>query len=180
MIFSPRSMKPIYNIEIIIKAFYLLKNKNNNVRLMLINDFQETEYSKKLIKLIRTLGLEKECIILSKLDYREMIETYSKADLIISIPTTDGTPNTVLEAMFMRKPVITGPYKLDENIFGNVFSIARLSDLELVKAIEKVMALNDNYLSEILENNRNKVISYANLNKSIAEINELYLSNLWN
>jgi len=173
VLFSPRSMKPIYNIDIIIDAFCLFNKKNNSI-LYIINDLPNSDYSKKILNKINELNIEDKCVILPKLNFNKMIHHFSLSDIVISIPTTDGTPNSVLEAMFMEKPIIIGPYKLDSDIFGALFQLEKLNSNMLCDKIEEIVGLETARLNELLEGNKQKVSLFADIEKSVIELNELY------
>jgi glycosyltransferase involved in cell wall biosynthesis len=105
LIFSPRAITPIYNIDIIIDSIAELKNAGYEVKCMFSFAFGD-EYSQRLLAQSKKLGLENNIIWLGSLTYKEMAEYYNGADLVVSVPSSDSSPKSVYEAMFCGKPVI--------------------------------------------------------------------------
>lgn len=107
IILSPRAMKPIYNIDVIIEtipavratlpaAIYLLRDYN-----------RDPVYKTALERKIQETGAQDAVRWIGRVEPWERIaEIYRLADLVISIASSDGTPGSVLEAMACGVPVI--------------------------------------------------------------------------
>jgi glycosyltransferase involved in cell wall biosynthesis len=52
------------------------------------------------------LGLSDRIVIVPKVAHDEMADIYRLADLVVSVPFTDGTPVTLLEALSTGRPVV--------------------------------------------------------------------------
>ncbi len=74
----------------------------------------------------------------------------------------------------MEKPIIIGPYKLDSDIFGALFQLEKLNSNMLCDKIEEIVGLETARLNELLEGNKQKVSLFADIEKSVIELNELY------
>jgi len=105
LIFSPRAITPIYNIDVIIYSLGELKSTGYNFKCMFSFAFGD-EYSKQLCIQSQKSGLENNIIWLGSLTYQEMAEHYNAADIVLSVPSSDSSPKSVYEAMFCGKPVI--------------------------------------------------------------------------
>jgi glycosyltransferase involved in cell wall biosynthesis len=173
IIFSPRSMMPIYNIDIIVNAFSLVIKKHSNIKLVIINDVPNEEYATTIVNLIAKLGIKENCIVTNKLSKKEMIRWYVNADLVVSIPKTDGSPNSVLEAMLAKKSLIMGDYDYDSQLFLNIPKLKANTKEGLFVKMDEL--LNKPILPEILEKNYNLVIQLANLKNSTEKIDQLYM-----
>ncbi len=106
IIFSPRQIAPIYNIETIIKAFAELLKKESNI--ILIQKYYKTT-TERLIQLkeyAKNLGIGNKIRWIGTIPYRNMPLLYSIADIVVSIPFSDSTPMSILEAMACGKPII--------------------------------------------------------------------------
>ncbi len=110
IIFSPRYIRAIYQIKQIIKAFNLLvknEDKFGPFRLILggAKD-NDPEYFQEVINLINKLKLKSKISFTGRLDEYEWNAVFLISDVIVSYPTNDGLPATVLEAMYLRVPLI--------------------------------------------------------------------------
>ena len=105
LIFSPRAIDPIYNIDVIINSIAQLVRLGYKIKCMFSFAFGD-QYSEKLKSLVQQLDIEPNIIWLGYLTYESMADHYNAADIIISVPRSDSSPKSVYEAMFCSKPVI--------------------------------------------------------------------------
>ena len=105
LIFSPRSIAAIYNIDIIIQAIAVLSKRNIRVRCMFTYAFGD-EYYLGLKRLAEMLGIQDQLIWLGFVNEYEMAELYNASNLVVSVPSSDSSPKSVYEAIFCNKPVI--------------------------------------------------------------------------
>ncbi|MFK5948485.1 MAG: glycosyltransferase family 4 protein [Methylococcales bacterium] len=176
VIFSPRSMMPIYNIDIIIYAFNDVLKTYYNTKLVIINDVPNEPYADKMLALILKLGLSEKCIVTSKLSKQEMASWYIKSDIVVSIPKTDGSPNSVLEAMLAKKSVIMGDYAYDPQLFSGIPKLNANTKEELTSRI--IELIKNPFSDKELNSNYRRVVQIANVENSTKEVEQLYLAML--
>jgi L-malate glycosyltransferase len=95
-IYSNRLHEPLYRIDQIIRHFYEFKKMNPNWILKIGAEGSETENLKALA---RDLGIENKVQFLGWLNHEKNKKEYAKASIYISIPESDGTSVSLLEAM---------------------------------------------------------------------------------
>ena len=96
IIYSNRLHNSLYNIEKVINAFYQFSKNHTEWKLVIGAIGQETEMLKEQVK---HLGLEKRVEFIGWVD-REINEMmYLKAKIFISIPSSDATAISLLEAI---------------------------------------------------------------------------------
>jgi len=132
-IFSPRFFLPIYNIKNIILAINKLPNElQSKIHLQLVKGTKvDAEYEKTILAL-----LDKVKFKYSIADYynqEELIRTYKKSDLIIMIPKSDGTPNSALETMICKKPLIISDLNYQSPLFEKTSLAANPLNVDDVK-----------------------------------------------
>jgi len=93
IIFSNRALKDFYNIDKIIKWF---ARQDSDYRLIIANDGVERE---NLESLTKKLALESRVQFVGYLSSTEQEEYYRKATYYVSIPSSDATSVSLLEAM---------------------------------------------------------------------------------
>jgi len=93
MVFSNRALKDFYNIDKILKWFAV---QPKEYRLVIANDGVERD---KLENMVKKLSLEERVSFVGFVDSEEMKGYYEKAQYYVSIPDSDGTAVSLLEAM---------------------------------------------------------------------------------
>lgn len=176
IIFSNRLHKTLYNIDKIILGFnqFIKQNPNSNYKLVIAADGIETNNLKQLVE---KLEISNCVTFLGMIGYNELVTWYAKAKIFISIPNTDGTSMSLLEAMSY------GCYPILSNIPANLEWV--IDDLngricqnstQLVNDIHQAIGFTSdpNKLDDIIKFNhdliKQKGVFRNNLNKFI----ELY------
>jgi glycosyltransferase involved in cell wall biosynthesis len=104
-VFSPRYIRPVYDVELQIEALRLLPNSVLNEYYFVFIYGPNTDYYVTMKqKLANLKGLN--YIILDRISQMEMWTCYKYAALTFMVPHSDGTPNTALEAMAAGCPLI--------------------------------------------------------------------------
>ena len=96
LFFSNRALEPNYNIDSIIKMFYNLYKLDNDLKLVIAHNGTQKEY---LMGLVESFGLSKNVDFVGYLSAQEMADYYRRSRYFISIPTSDATSVSLLEAM---------------------------------------------------------------------------------
>ena len=99
ILFSPRLCQPLYNIDKIIES-YLVFEKQCPDSLLLISEFMaDARYLRLLKKKVVSSGLDQKILFLGAIAWNDMIGYYKVSDSVVSIPDSDGFPQTIIEAM---------------------------------------------------------------------------------
>ena len=178
IIFSPRSMKPIYNIDVIVEAFsHLKKNKlTKNYTLKIIDDTPNSNYGNKVRSLVKSLELESSVQILPRLSQNQMVQNYYEANLVISIPSSDGTPISAIETMLMKRPLLMGNIGYDSDLFNEdtVWMTENLSPEHVAKKLFEIISLDPSNKKNKLQEAYDTAIEKGGLQNSIKEIVKIY------
>lgn len=95
-ILSNRRLEKIYNIDIIIKGFKKAVDVNKNLRLNIAADGSEINSLKKLVK---ELDIIDKVNFIGKYNFNGLCLLLEENDIFISIPESDSTSVSLLEAM---------------------------------------------------------------------------------
>lgn len=125
LIFSPRALTELYNIDVIIKSLALLRDAGYKIKCMFSYAFGG-EYLRKLKNMVKELSLEGNVIWLGYLEYHEMAEHYNAADIVVSVPSSDSSPKSVYEAMFCKKPVIVSDLEWSYELLSDCKCLLRV------------------------------------------------------
>ena len=178
LIFSPRFMSPIYNIEMQIDAISLLDKKiiENYVFVFIRGKQFDENYYRRQIEKLNTLKdeINLKFIIIDYLNQLEIWMMMKKASLCIMTPTSDGTPNSALEAMAAKCPLIVSNLNYDKELFENTcYKLNTFEIDELKTTIEKAIF---NLNSDIISNAFNAVNKFGNRNLEMIKLEKLYES----
>ena len=115
VIFSVRNFTPLYNQETVVAAFDQLHRLRPDAYLLMKNYRGDPEYVTNIKNEINTRGLDNHCRIIETIPYEEMPALYRTASAVVSIPHSDATPMTLLEAMSTgNTPIVSNLPSLHE------------------------------------------------------------------
>lgn len=175
IIFLPRYIRPIYQTELQLKALLEIpENLRPQLALVLIKGNRTpVPYMEKVERLLKECGLPYH--IFYSLTQHEMWSMFKLCSLAIMTPKTDGTPNSALEAMAAKCPLILGSFQYDEDLFSEQFcnrvksdSVNELSDL-IAESLQ-------NYPQEKIESAFENVSNRGNRPVEMERLKALYLS----
>ncbi len=173
IIISNRLHKKLYNIDKIISAFAKIVTKYPEYKLVIVANGTETMTLKSLG---RSLGLKDNQIIFTgMLSYSELINWYQRAKYFISIPTSDSTSSSLLEALaYGCYPILSNlPANIEwvmDEINGIINQNPDNLDIDMIRAIN----LGNNILTEAIKFNYNLIKRKAVFTSNIQKFISLY------
>lgn len=99
VLFSLRACKPLYQHELVLRALAVFAQRVPNVVLLVSTMGAVESYLCGLQRLAQELGIERQVVFLPTIDNNDMPLFYSLADAVISVPLSDGMPQSIYEAM---------------------------------------------------------------------------------
>lgn len=179
VIFSPRHMKPIYNIEHVIEILKHVVHQKKNIKLLLRScpyDENPDGYFHKINETIENYGLTDFVIDVDYLEHEEYLKIFSISDVIISMAFSDGSPIAVLEAMAFKKPVVCSYIPANNEIIKHGYNgiiVENNDPAELSREI--VHLLNDKEKYRVIgENAYTFVLENADFKKEMGRMIKLY------
>jgi glycosyltransferase involved in cell wall biosynthesis len=176
IIFSPRFMSPIYNIEFQIEAISLLGKKiiDGFVFVFIRGKQYDQEYYNRQLEKLKVLNkdLNLQFLVIDYLNQSEVWMMMKKASLCLMTPTSDGTPNSALEAMAAKCPLIVSNLNYDKDLFENTcYKLNSFEIEELKSTIEKAI-FNPNPI--LISNAFNAVNVFGNRAKEMNKLGKIY------
>jgi glycosyltransferase involved in cell wall biosynthesis len=98
IIYSPRSHKDLYNIDLIIKSFAKFLKENPDWKLVL-SGREDSINTSKYKKLVKELNISKNVDFVGFLSDKENAEYFYKAMVVVSIPSSDAKSVSLMEAI---------------------------------------------------------------------------------
>jgi glycosyltransferase involved in cell wall biosynthesis len=126
VVLSARQCSRNYNIDTIVEALPLVRQAVPDTRL-LIKQLGQTDRDAYCIQLrarIGELGLADSVDFVPTVPYTEMPGLYRCADVVVSVPSSDGMPVSVLEAMACGTPVVASDLPALRELAGYGASLA--------------------------------------------------------
>lgn len=171
-VFSPRYLKPMYNPELQLAAIRLLpKHILQEYKFVFIYGAGEY-YENKKKELAQIEGLD--YIIYERLSQQQMWTCYKYSSLTFMVPHSDGTPNTALEAMAARCPLILRDLEVyDKLIFDGC--CLKLPDAEPQTLADTIVQALENYPQELLDISFDRVSKHGNRKVEMEKLYKRYL-----
>ncbi len=168
-------LQPVKNYDLFLKAAKELSQKHDNVKFWVIGNGSEYEH---LTKLAEELEITEKVRFWG---YRTDIDTaMSRCDCFVQTSFTEGSPNTIAEAMRASKPIIsTRSTDLSEMIEDDKNGYVVESDNcdQLVEAMEKVLSKTEAEYKEMCMHSE-KLFEQNFLDKRVAAEFEAFYNEL--
>lgn len=140
--FSARNCQPFYNQDLIIKAFAIYQSIHVGKKraILLISElFPEESYVKRLMGLVKEVGLQDKVHFLGSVIHQEMPAYFNLADIMVAIPRSDGMPQSLYEAMACGTYPILGDLPQYQEMVEDRVN-GRLVKMGDVKALSEAMS----------------------------------------
>lgn len=176
VIVSARNFTPLYNQDIVVRAFAEILGDVPDAVLVMKNYGGQPDYVKSIRDLIVSLQLEHAVRILDSMPYERMPELYRMADVTVSVPSSDATPMALLEAMACGSvPVFSDLPSLREWIDPgtNGFLVSPRDAAALAAALRLALA-NRGSRQEMAAQNRSLVTAKGSQRFWMAKMESLY------
>lgn len=166
VIYSNRLHTSLYRIDQIIRYFSEALPSLNGWKLIIAGSGDQTD---KLIDLVKELGVQDSVSFVGWLNSEENNKWYGKSHIYISIPSSDGTAVSLLEAMSAGcVPIVPSLEVSKEWIIDGENGVIEKKG---INPIEEAMKLDQTYCSSF---NRNLVQKNASKTQCTAQFIELY------
>lgn len=175
IIFLPRYIRPIYQTELQLKALLEIpENLRPQLALVLTKGNRTSgSYMERIERLLKECGLPYH--IFDSLTQHEMWSMFKLCSLAIMTPKTDGTPNSALEAMAAKCPLILGSFQYDEDLFSEQFC-NRMETDSVNELTELIIESLQNYSQEKINAAFENVSKRGNRPVEMERLKALYLS----
>ena len=172
--FSNRILSSNYNIDNVIQHFASIFSQNTNAKLYIAN---EGEDKAKLVELCKQLNIAAAVEFIGFLNQNEQSDYYRKSGFYYSLPTSDATSVSLLEAMAWACIPIVSDIPANREWITNDYNGIVLSaidtpfDYEILLKKEAIMEINRTIIAEkaIFKNSIalffNEVINFKTITK---------------
>lgn len=169
-----KSLKAVYNIDIVIQAFKRLKDKGvENIKLLIVGDGSLKEEYKNLVK---QLDLESEAIFTGRISQDEIPNYLNMLDVLVNVSEYESFGVSVVEAMACEVPVVVtevGGLKevVDSRSIGALVGIRNVE--ETADAILEILN-HENLKESRVRLAKEKVKKYYNWSENLQSMIHIY------
>ena len=176
--FCARACELRTNKHQVIQAFSGCLSKIQRSAKLLVSEYigVSSEYCAQLHKLVDDLGICEHVRFISEVPYHEMPLYMNLADAVISVPRSDGMPQTLYQAMSC------GTYSIISDIpqthelleLGAELSLTPVNDVDAIACSMEWVVNNHKTARQIGLRNRDRVLKIANQAEQTQIMNEIY------
>ncbi len=181
VVFSPRLMRPPYNLHRIAEAARIVMEKDPGIFFVFGYPAvaKDETYEAQVKQVAEASRHPDRFRFIENIPHDAMAEYYRTADVTIAIPSFDGTPMSVLESMACGTPAIVGAIPdYDSTYFesGKTVAMTRVDDPgAIAEAISAV--LNDcGAAQEMAREARRRVVESGGFDSQMHKMERLYES----
>ncbi len=175
IIFCPRAIAPIYNIDILIHSFKKISQKLN-LKLVLMATTVNENYFSMIKEIIDKEKLNGKIFFFRKISVSEMIDLYNLADVVVTLTSSDGCSVSFLEAMACEKKIVATdlPYIKEWRDSNNLWIVPVRNISKTAKGILDALNIPFTSWSKIGQANRQMVKERAEIQNNVNKLDKLY------
>ncbi len=106
VILSPKALRPFYRVHLIVEAMAIVCRSFTDAVLVMSEYAEDPAYRDQIVRRSNELGIGDNVRFGGELPDDDMPTFYSMADVSVAIPSRDGMPVALLEAMACETPTI--------------------------------------------------------------------------
>jgi len=175
LLLSPRILRPLYNIHLIVEAMPEILRQRPDVTLLISRHREDVDYAAKLRQRVSELGIEGSVRFIEPVAYDDMPALLAATSVVVSVPFSDGLPQTLFECLAAGTPIVLG--RLDA--YGEMVEherevlLAKLDAPSIAEAVSRI--LNEAGLAPRLrEAGRKRILETASLPEEARRVEDLY------
>jgi len=172
---SIKPLEPLYNTDVLLKAFAALNKKylDKELKLLIIGEGSQIEYLKQLSA---DLEITNNVIFTGRISFSEISNYYNMLDVLVNISDYESFGVSVIEAMACEKPVIatnTGGLKeiIENSTFGSLVEVGNVD--QTANEMEKYL-LDEALKQKVGKEARAKVVQKYNWTNNIKQMIDVY------
>lgn len=175
IIFCPKILRSLYNIHLILDAMPAVLADYPRAKLLLTRFFSDKPYHTQLMDQINKLGLGDHVIFLERIEHHQMPAYYAIADVVISIPSSDNMPRTLLEGLACKTPNIIGNLSTYQEVVTHLESayLVEFSAESIAEGIKHLLA-DPALRKTIIENGYQRVQVFGSFDQQASDMENLY------
>lgn len=173
VIFCPRSIQPVYNIDVVIASFIKIAANNSNLTLALMTPGADS-YGQKIKAQIKTSPAKNQIIFLPRVTNREMARYYNLADVIVSIASSEGNSSSFMEALACEKKMVVTNLPVLKEWPGKYWRVPVRDVPQTVQKLEEALEMPDQEFAPLGRKNRALVAAQGEVSENFHRLADFY------
>lgn len=174
IVFLPRAVAPLYRTTVAVAA---LQHLPANVLLVLTEYNSDAAYMTEVRAAADRFGVADRIRYAPPIAHDEIIDFYRTADVVLSIPETDATPVSILEAMSCGRPIVATDLPSVREWLGSIDErlMVQVGDVRgTALAIDRLLTATDAEIESLRTSLRSLAVAKADHVANMLEVETLY------
>lgn len=174
VLLSPRNIAPLYHQRTVVEALAALPP---DVAVVMTRHSAQPEELAAVESRAAEHGVSDRVVIVDAVAHAEMPDFYRLADVVLSVPASDGGPNTIVEALASGRPIVASDLAPAREWLGELDpeTLVPVGDAAATaKAIGRVLARSPRERDERARRGRAAVEERADQRRTIAAMEQAY------
>jgi glycosyltransferase involved in cell wall biosynthesis len=175
VVFSPRSIAPLYRQGIVVEALAQLPS---DVVVLMPRFRAQPDELAKIERQAEALGLSDRVVIVPEIAHTEMPDFYRLADVVVSVPESDSAAVTMLEALACGRPFVATDLPAIREWLGDLEGPELVpvdEALATAAALRRALEKSPEARVEQAARLRGSVVERADQARTLARMESLYL-----
>jgi glycosyltransferase involved in cell wall biosynthesis len=177
VLLSPRILQRLYNVHLAVEAMPAVLARVPEAVLLVTEYAADAAYRAGIEDRIGALGLGDRVRLVGVIDHSDMPALYSLAEVVVQVPSSDGLPQSLFEAMACEAPSVLSPLPAYAEVVrpGETALVAEAAPASIAEQVARI--LEDAGLREALAAaGLARVREVASLPREAARVEALYRS----
>jgi L-malate glycosyltransferase len=174
IVLSNRTIAPLYRQDTVLQAIAPLPAE---VVVVMTRHIARPAELAVVERLARDLGIADRVRIVDEITDAKMPDMYRLADVVVSVPESDGGPTTIVEALAVGRPIVATDLPSVREWLGELYpeSLVPVGDpVATEQAIRNVLARSGAELDERARLGRSMVVERADRERNMATMEAFY------
>jgi glycosyltransferase involved in cell wall biosynthesis len=175
VVFSPRLLRPLYNVHLLVEAMPRVLSAVPGALLLLSQHRADEEYERTLRARVDALGLSARVRFVPRIEHAEMPAWYTLAEVSVNLPFSDGLPQSMFEAMACGTASLLGrlPFYAEVATDGTHVLLADLTTDAVGEALVRLLT-DDALRRSLADAGRRRVLEVACLPREAERVEGFY------
>jgi glycosyltransferase involved in cell wall biosynthesis len=175
LVLSPRVLAPLYNVHLIVEALpHVLRSIPG--ALLLVSEYgADPAYARNLRSRAESLGVAARLRFIGQVAHADMPGLYSACDAVVSVPASDGLPQSLFEALACEAPVVLGRLPAYAEVVqdGAHVVLADFNPAAIADAVVRLLA-DDAFRRALAVDGRDRILAMASLPLEAERVERFY------
>jgi glycosyltransferase involved in cell wall biosynthesis len=175
VVLSPRILKPLYNVHLAVEAMPRILAEVPTA-VLLVTEYEADEaYAARLRALAEAAGVGDRVRFIGRIEHAAMPALYSLAEAVVSVPSSDGLPQSLFEAMACAAPIVLGRLPVYEEVVHDAAEVllVALNPEAVAQAVRRLLC-EPGLAARLAARARETVRAEADLGREAARVEGFY------